>query len=500
MTEPAIFDRSPLKRWRILSAALSLPLLALAAVLAWPALFNSSEPLSMRWRLALAFTALAGAGLCMLHTLALWSSATRTLAARRAVLNLLPADASVPMAADDADLFVKIGERLAAQIANLENERDGLRAILASMSEGILVVDAKRRMLFANPASRKILGIPEQAHFPELLARLIHEPELVANLENSIVAGQACSFEFQLPAAEASNRRSIQAYCAPCRLEKHGLPGALAVLHDITELRRLERMRTEFVADVSHELRTPLTSLLGYLETLQEDALEDKEQVREFIATCHRQAENLSRIVEDLLRLSRLENPQSEIAETQVALNEVVDSAIEQCASISIKRGVNLRFDIPDTDVQNFRRPGIAWSKPLETLIENAINYNRENGSVNVRLVPARGTQAKSSRIDSDEIEDAEWEIAVVDTGIGIPPHALPRVFERFYRVDKARSRGQGGTGLGLAIVKHIALAHGASIHVESEVGRGSTFFIRFKSAKAQSGRMLAEAHAEVLK
>jgi two-component system phosphate regulon sensor histidine kinase PhoR len=325
----------------------------------------------------------------------------------------------------------------------------------------------------------------------------VREPELVANIENSIVAMQACSFEIQLPAADDQNRRSIQTYCAPCRLEKHGLSGAVAVLHDISDLRRLERMRTEFVANVSHELRTPLTSLLGYLETLEADGFEDQAQAREFLRTCHRQAENLGRIVEDLLRLSKLENPQSDIADAQVKLNDVVLTAIEQCASLALKRGIVLRCETPAADVQINGDRGLLV-QAVGNLIENAIHYNRDHGTVTVRLTTVRPGPSKAPRQDAtpDGADDAEWEIAVNDTGIGIPAHALQRVFERFYRVDKARSRSQGGTGLGLAIVKHIALAHGASVHVESEVGRGSTFFIRFKSAKSHSGRMLAGAEA----
>jgi signal transduction histidine kinase len=229
-------------------------------------------------------------------------------------------------------------------------------------------------------------------------------------------------------------------------------------------------------------LRTPLTSLIGYLETLELSSFDDVKEAHDFLGICVRQAENLNRIVEDLLRLSRLENPQSEIADAQVSLNEVVRSAVEQSSSTAIKRGIALTCETPDTEAHITGDRGLLV-QAVGNLIENAIHYNREHGSVTVKLSPVKRTNGN----------------AVIDTGIGIPQDALQRVFERFYRVDKARSRSQGGTGLGLAIVKHIALAHGASVHVESEVGKGTTFLIRLKARKPRSERMTAKKNSERL-
>jgi two-component system, OmpR family, phosphate regulon sensor histidine kinase PhoR len=248
------------------------------------------------------------------------------------------------------------------------------------------------------------------------------------------------------------------------------------VLHDISELRRLERMRSEFVANVSHELRTPLTSLLGYLETLQDEPWDDQEEAKRFIVVCRRQAERLSRIVEDLLRLSRLESPQQMANAVEVDLGDVVSTAVEGLRSMADERGIGLAVDVGGRRALVPGDRGLL-TQAISNLIENAINYNREKGRVTVKMSGSSGTGAEGAGY--------QWDVTVSDTGIGIPKDALSRIFERFYRVDKARSRERGGTGLGLAIVKHIALAHGATIQVESELEKGTTFTLKFRSREA---------------
>jgi two-component system phosphate regulon sensor histidine kinase PhoR len=443
---------------------------------------------------AMCLSELILAGACA-WALLLIRRAKRSLdAARDAARTLIKDNAGLSSVATVEQWVGRVGEVWATGDAQLRNERDGFKSILAAMSEGILVVDSSRCVLFSNPAARKILGIADDSLLAQSLLQLTQQAELLANIDMSIVAMQACSFEFNLSDEPGEPKRYIQAHCAPYKNERQALSGAVAVLHDITELRRLERMRSEFVSNVSHELRTPLTSLIGYLETLELSSFEDVNEARDFLGICVRQAENLNRIVEDLLRLSRLENPQSEIADAHVSLNEVVRSAVEQSSSTAVKRGITLNCETPDIDAHITGDRGLLV-QAVGNLIENAIHYNREHGSVNVKLSTVKringngNGHAHTEGID----DDFEWQIAVIDTGIGIPQDALQRVFERFYRVDKARSRSQGGTGLGLAIVKHIALAHGASVHVESEVGRGTTFLIRLKARRPRSERMTAK-------
>ena len=364
----------------------------------------------------------------------------------------------------------RFSSEMRARMAVLEAERNGLTAVLGAMEEGLLVVDAQGQVLMANLSARRILNLPDADLEGRPLKELSRQQDLLANIDLSISESQTCNFEFMLP----GSANHILARCAPFKDGPKSLLGAVAVLHDITELRRLERMRTEFVANVSHELRTPLTSLMGYLETLQEGLCTDPEQIQQFLNVCRRQSERLSGIVEDLLRLSRLENPQQEMAAAATNLEEVLGLAAEQSRSLAEARGISLELDLPG-------RPAVIWGdrgllvQAVSNLVENAINYNRDNGKVTVRLAQWPRSQSASQE---------QWEVAVSDTGIGIPSDALNRIFERFYRVDKARSRERGGTGLGLSIVKHIALAHGASVHVDSELEKGSTFRLRFPSKR----------------
>ncbi|HLX64295.1 MAG TPA: ATP-binding protein [Planctomycetota bacterium] len=491
MPGPFTEEERALRRSRLRLLVLAIPLAIGGTVAALIVLVETGAALSPAACMAILTLALVALNV---YALVVVLRAHRTVdSMRETALNLLKdMKASFTPVATDAQLVARVGEKLAARTANLETERDALKAILAAMNEGILVVDSRRNVIFSNPAARKILGIPNESAPAQ--SQLTQHSELAANIEMSLVANQTCSFEFELADAADRQKRYIQAHCSPYKNEKQALFGAVAVLHDITELRRLERMRTEFVANVSHELRTPLTSLIGYLETMGEAGFDDQAQAREFLAVAHRQAEQLGHLVEDLLRLSRLENPQSDIAEAAVLLNEVVDSAVDQCASLAAKRAIDLRCETPDAEVWIDGDRGLLV-QAVGNLIENAINYNHENGSITVSLSRAlKQTPASSNGFHAEgPDDDFDWQIAVSDTGIGIPGHALNRIFERFYRVDKARSRSQGGTGLGLAIVKHIALAHGASVHVESEVGKGSTFFIRLKARRARSERLVAQ-------
>jgi len=380
---------------------------------------------------------------------------------------------------DAAESLRALESVIQQRINDLQTELNGLNAVLSAMEEGLVVVDAGKRLLMVNAAARKILNLQDDGLIGCPLQDVARQSELLGNIELSLGANQTCSFEFQV----APQKRFVLARCSPYRNDASNggggrQHGAVAVLHDITELRRLERVRTEFVANVSHELRTPLTSLLGYLETLSEDSGLDPEQAQKFLGVCRRQAERLSRIVEDLLRLSRLENPQQqEIAAAEIDLAVVVNSAVDQCHSHAEERRITIDAHLPDRAAIIFGDRGLLV-QALSNLIENAINYNRDGGRVTVKLRPY-------------DAAAKQWEISVEDTGIGIPTDAMGRIFERFYRVDKARSREGGGTGLGLSIVRHIALAHGASVHVESIIDKGSTFSLRFKARETQQASIM---------
>jgi two-component system phosphate regulon sensor histidine kinase PhoR len=252
----------------------------------------------------------------------------------------------------------------------------------------------------------------------------------------------------------------IKMNAAPLRTSQGALSGAVVVLHDVTELRRLENIRRDFVANVSHELKTPITTIKGFVETLRDGALEDREQAERFLAIIARHADRLHAIVEDLLSLSRLEqNAQvAAIPRTNVALIEVLQAAVQDCAAKAAAHQVAIVPSCATTLCACINTP--LLEQAIVNLLDNAINYSKVGSTV---------------WLDASRLDD-EIAIQVRDEGIGIAQEHLPRLFERFYRVEKARSREHGGTGLGLAIVKHIAQVHGGRASVTSTLGQGSTF------------------------
>jgi two-component system phosphate regulon sensor histidine kinase PhoR len=244
-------------------------------------------------------------------------------------------------------------------------------------------------------------------------------------------------------AIEGVRPRNLEVRVSPLGPE---LPGSAAVFHDITELRRLEKIRTDFVANVSHELRTPITAIRGYAETLKSGALANAQVAANMVDIIHRQSERLSELVEDLLELSRIEARQIQLARKPVAMTAAVQRAADAVAPRAGATGVRVTFDVP------------------EGLLDNAVKYTPAGGLVTV-TARREGT--------------AMVELEVKDTGLGIEARHLPRIFERFYRVDKGRSREMGGTGLGLSIVKHLADAMGGEVRVDSLHGVGSTFYVQ---------------------
>jgi two-component system phosphate regulon sensor histidine kinase PhoR len=265
-------------------------------------------------------------------------------------------------------------------------------------------------------------------------------------------------------------QRILQVHASPLK-SSEGSTGALWVMHDVTELRRLETARTEFVANVSHELRTPLTSVRGYLETLLEGALEDREHARPFLEVIHKHTERLGRLLDDLLDLSNLELGKVTLHRQPTVLDEVVENVMAIYGPQAVKQETRLRTDLPhDLPCVLADRDRIA--QVLINLVDNGLKFTPKGGTVRV--------SASLSRPTPDTLPPAVdfVEIAVADTGIGIPSQDLPRITERFYRVDRARSRELGGTGLGLAIVKHLVKAHGGEITIESQLNQGTT--VRF--------------------
>ncbi|MET0484761.1 MAG: ATP-binding protein [Candidatus Rokuibacteriota bacterium] len=346
--------------------------------------------------------------------------------------------------------------RLREQIQSVEAERAKATAILDGMVEGVIAVDGHEAILLMNERARAIFGVGagrgEGKPFQEIVRNAdLHE----VFRESHAPDGGPLQRELRLrhPAD-----RTLRVSAVPLALSG-GETGVVMVLQDVTELRRLEQVRTEFVANVSHELRTPLTAIQGYLETLLAGALEEREHAQRFLEIAFRHTERLGRLLNDLTDLSNIELGKVSLRLAPVRVSEVVAEVIDIVNPKATAGRVGLVTDVrpPDLTIHADRD---RLAQILINLVDNAVKYTPENGWVTVR---ARA------------LDDGRVELMIRDTGVGIPRADLPRITERFYRVDKARSRELGGTGLGLAIVKHLVLAHGGELQIESEQEEGTT-------------------------
>jgi two-component system, OmpR family, phosphate regulon sensor histidine kinase PhoR len=348
--------------------------------------------------------------------------------------------------------------RLAAtaeeQFEAVSKERDRLQEILASMSEGVLVVGADARALMINPAFYRLFDLAGDFTGRPVL-EIIRHPGLARLVEDTLRLGEPQSGQIELTSPE---RRTLLLASAAL---SGGARGAVVAARDTTELTRVADMRRDFVANVSHELKTPLAAIRGYAETLRDGALDEPPTARRFTERILNQSQRLQELLDDLLTLSRLEGVASSLELEPVDLHALVRRAVELLAASAREKQVEI--EVEESPVPPLLGDADGLERLVLNLLGNAIKYNRPEGKVTVRL----------SRTDGQAI------LEVGDTGIGIPPEAIPRIFERFYRVDKGRAREEGGTGLGLAIVKHVAQAHGGQVEVESRLGRGSTFRVR---------------------
>jgi two-component system, OmpR family, phosphate regulon sensor histidine kinase PhoR len=345
---------------------------------------------------------------------------------------------------------------LRGKIEDLEHERARISAMLDGMVEGVIAVDARDQIVAMNEPARALFAVGAGRGEGKPLLEAIRSADLHALLGQVRRAETRAVLrrEFSVPGAPP---RAVQANAVPVDLGG-GEVGVVMVLHDVTELRRLETVRTEFVANVSHELRTPLTAIHGYLETLLGGALDEPEHARRFLEIVFRHTERLGRLLDDLRDLSDIELGRVHLQLGPVAVEDVVESVLAIMRPRAQTRGVTLTSALP-SDLPDVSADHDRLEQVLINLVDNAVKYTDAGGRVTVSARRA----------------DALVEIAVADTGVGIPPADLPRITERFYRVDRARSRELGGTGLGLAIVKHLVIAHGGELTIGSEPGRGTT-------------------------
>ena len=364
--------------------------------------------------------------------------------------------------------------RLESEIRLLSGERNRSSAILRSMVEGVAVIDAQERLVFCNRAFSEILNTDSRSSEGRPLIEVVRNSELTGlirkalsgeeGLQSDIVTGIVLQQSFSVTAAPVKALEPTAGASGASRpstviVSSQKPSGAVVVLHDVTELRRLERVRQDFVANVSHEFKTPLTAIQGFAETLLGGALEDPKNNRRFLEIMRDHANRLARLTDDLLKLARIEAGKLELEFSPVGVIEFIERCAETALMKANRKQITLDIEIPP-GLPPVRGDASLLRDVLQNLVDNAIQYTPPGGRIRV-----------SARVNSKEMV-----IEVMDTGIGIPLIDQERIFERFYRVDAARSREAGGTGLGLSIAKHIIDAHNGRLWVESTVGEGSRF------------------------
>jgi two-component system phosphate regulon sensor histidine kinase PhoR len=369
--------------------------------------------------------------------------------------------------AQDTDEFAGLAEALNSmagqlqdKIAFLERYRTLQETVLSTMAEGVLALDLEERIISMNAAAARLLGADPQAAAGKRLQEFCRNPALQRLVRAVLQSRQTAEGEIVL--RDAVGERCLQGRCSLLQPAGADCVGVLLVLADLTHLRQLENVRRDFVANVSHELKTPITSIKGFVETLREGAKDEPENARRFLEIVARQADRLDAIIEDLLSLSRLERAgdHEPVDRPPTPLRPVMEAAVADVQEKARRKNIQLALDCPP-QVQGLINQRLL-EQALVNLLDNAVKYSPDGGKVEL----------------SAGIEGARLILRVRDYGCGIEPQHLGRIFERFYRVDKARSREEGGTGLGLAIVKHIAQAHGGGVSVQSAPGAGSTFTI----------------------
>lgn len=355
-----------------------------------------------------------------------------------------------------ARMFNFMAAQLENKINEISEEKNRAEAILTSMVDGLIATDRDKKIRIINPAARKMFAIEEKEIKGKELIEVVRHHEIDRFLENSLLNNQVLSEEIVI---QKDEKRIFRCNFAPITNERDQVIGGIIVLNDISELRRLEQVRTEFVANVSHELRTPLTSIIGYIDTIMENEIRDPSTIDRFLRIIKTEADRLALLIRDLLDLSRLEgkNRQPELYPSD--LQKLIKKTSLILGDKAEEKDIQLKTEVED-DLPPVKMVPEQIELVLTNLIDNGIKYTPEGGEVIIRAF------TNQNRVI----------VEVEDNGIGIPEEEQERIFERFYRVDKARSRALGGTGIGLSIVKHIIKNHQSEIEVESMPGEGSVF------------------------
>jgi len=360
-----------------------------------------------------------------------------------------------PQVAQYNAIIARIQDRIFKQ----KNRNHVLSTVMSQMQNGIIAVDQSLNVIYITSAAKKLLGIVGNPEYKNV-TEVSKDVKLDEVFTEAMRQGGVYTNEVAARTAVGRGHRPLRLYVSPMRQEDH-VVGALAIVEDITELRRLERVRTDFAANVSHELKTPLTSIRGFVETLQAGAIDKPEMAHKFLNIIMMETERLTRLINDILSISKLESGNDEVATERIRLDKKAHDVCDMLEIHAQEKQVTINCPRSSEPVFIIGNPDRV-EQLLINLTENAIKYNKPGGSVTVQVFA----------------NAQEANVTISDTGIGIAEENLPRLFERFYRVDKGRSRQMGGTGLGLAIVKHIVRSMGGEIEVHSKLGEGTEFLI----------------------
>ena len=356
-----------------------------------------------------------------------------------------------------AETMNQMAEQLQQRIDEINSQRSKTQAVLSSMREGVIATDLAQRVININPTAAKMFGVPMASAHGRSILEIVRNHAFQEMMDCSLSSGESLESDIVY---HQKGEQIFNVHCTPLLDAVQKRMGGLVVISDVTQLRRLENMRRDFAASVSHEIKTPLTAIKGFVETLCTGDLDDREETRRFLAIIDKHVNRLATIIDDLMQLSRIE---SDLEVQQIGLEccrieDVLNTAIGLCKEKSKEKGIDVKLAC-EADLSG-KYDATLLEQAAVNLLDNAIKYSPTKSVI---------------RIGALTVDD-KIQIRFTDQGMGIAKKHLPRLFERFYRVDKARSRQLGGTGLGLAIVKHIAQAHGGSVSVESELGKGSTF------------------------
>ncbi|WP_027093988.1 two-component system histidine kinase PnpS [Cohnella thermotolerans] len=381
-------------------------------------------------------------------------------------------DYGIRVPAEGKDEVSELARALNAMAASLQSHVNEIRqnelrlqSVLDNMTSGVVMIDTDGRITLYNRGAERLLGSTAKERVGRSYTEAKQQYELLQLVREALQDHEPRHEELTVYFPE---ERLLELNLVPMRMNEHEDPGLLLVLQDVTAIRRLERMRSEFVANVSHELKTPVAAVKGFAETLLAGAMNDPETAQSFLTIIHDESERLNRLIGDILELSKIESRRSPLQFSPVDLHAFLERLIEFMSTEATKKNIKLDLEVEEglfVEADEDRLGQIILN-----LLQNGINYTPDGGMVKVHAELLEGSDPEGA--------DDRVRITVSDTGIGIPKKDLPRIFERFYRVDKARSRSSGGTGLGLSIVKHLAELHHGSIRVESTVGVGSRFIL----------------------